>query len=337
MILAPDIQQKIKRELEKYPNIKLITEGNPRLYESLTHCRYQLPILDDDRILFFSTLIQAHPRCKYQMPNFNKWRENLSEVTIAGVLYGSFIEQNNSDISGFILYRIPLQRQFTKKLENLEKWLSCYREYRTVGFGKKINLDFINYYTEIQFYNKFVRFGWQPSINTPIGTEETNLDFKIVLSSREIFIEITTPLLSRKYEEQITEDPENCTGFGNEFGFFDVMTIIRNTICDKIKKQFMNIGSDKNCIVLVINVEYFMTPSQILNAPEKIFENLFSTNFPKYVYGLILFSTDQSRFFRNSRYSISAEEITNFQKFCNNENNIKNRLERIAKLIPPSP
>jgi hypothetical protein len=323
MILAPDIQQKIKRELEKYPNIKLITEGNPRLYESLTHCRYQLPILDDDCILLFSTLIQAHPRCKYQMPNFNKWRENLSEVTLAGVLFGSFIEQNNPDNSGFIIYGIPPQRQFTRKLENLEKWLSCYGEYRTVGFGKKINLDFINYYTEIQFYNKLIRFGWSPSINIPVGAGATNLDFKINFSSREIFIEVTTPLLSRKYEEQITESLENCTGFGNEFGFFDVMAIIRDTICDKIKKQVKNIGSDENCIVLVINVEYLMTPFGILSAPEKIFEYLFSTNFPKYVYGLILFSTDQSRFFINPRYSLSLEETKEFQKFCNHENNFK--------------
>jgi hypothetical protein len=108
------------------------------------------------------------------------------------------------------------------------------------------------------------------------------------------------------------------------------MTIIRDTICDKIKKQFKNIGSDENCIVLVINVEYLMTPFQILSVPEKIFEYLFSTNFPKYVYGLILFSTDQSKFFVNPHYSLSSAETTEFQKLCNDENNFQNRLKRMA-------
>ena len=329
-MIAPDIQQIIKRELEKYPNIRFIIEGNRRFVESLTRCRYQLPVLDQDFILSLSTLRQAHPRCVYQLPNLDEWRERLSEITLAGVLYGSFIEQNNPDNSGFIVYGIPPQRQFTRKLENLEQWLSHYGEYRTVGVGKKINLDFINHYSEIQFYNELIRFGWSPSINTPMGAEATNLDFKINFSSRDIFIEVTTPLLNRKHEEQITENPENCTGFGDEFGFFDVMAIIRDTICDKIKKQLKNIGSDGNCVVLVINVEYIMTPFGILGAPEKIFESLFSTIFPKYVYGLILFSTDQSRFFINPRYSFSPEEITEFQKFCNDENNFKNRLERMA-------
>jgi precorrin-2 methylase len=36
-MIKPDIQQKVKQELEKYPNIKFIAEGNPRLYESLNH------------------------------------------------------------------------------------------------------------------------------------------------------------------------------------------------------------------------------------------------------------------------------------------------------------
>jgi hypothetical protein len=328
--IPADIQQKIKGELEKYPNIKFIIKGNHRFFESLTRCRYQLPVLDPEFTLSLSTLIQAHPRCVYRLPDPDEWRERLSEITLAGVLFGSFIEQNNPDNSGLIVYGIPLQRQFTRKLENLEKWLSCYGEYRTVGFGKKINLDFINYYTEIQFYDELIRFGWSPSINISVGAGATNLDFKIDLSSREIFIEVTTPLLFRKFEEQITENPENCTGFGNEFGFFDVMAVIRDTICDKIKKQFENIGSDENCIVLVINVEYIMTPFGILSAPEKIFEHLFSTRFPKYVYGLILFSTDQSRFFSNPRYSLSAEETKEFQKFCDDDNNFKNRLSRMA-------
>ncbi|WP_321504445.1 hypothetical protein [uncultured Methanoregula sp.] len=330
MTIPSDIQKKIKGELEKYPNIKFIIEGNLRLFESLTRCRYQLQSFDHDFILSLSTLIQAHPRCVYQLPNLDDLREHLSEITLAGVLFGSFKEQNNPDNSGFIIYGIPPQRQFTRKLENLEKWLSCYEEYRTEGFGKKINLDFINYYTEIQFYNELIRFGWSPFINIPVGAGATNLDFKINFSSSEIFIEVTTPLLSRKYEEQITENPENCTRFGNEFGFFNVMAIIRDTICDKIRKQFKNIGSDENCIVLVINVENLMTPFGILCAPEKIFEYLFSTNFPKYVYGLILFSTDQSRFFLNPRYSLSPEETKEFQKFCNDENNFKNRLTRLA-------
>ena len=330
MPIPSDIQQKIKGELEKYPNIKFIIEGNPRLFESLTRCRYQLPIFDHEYILSLSTLIQAHPRCTYKLPNLDDWRERLSEITLAGVLFESFTEQNNPDNSGFIVYGIPPQRQFTRKLENLEKWLSCYGEYRTKPFGKKINLDFINYYTEIQFYNELIQFGWSPSINIPVGAGATNLDFKINFSSREIFIEVTTPLLSRKYEEQITENPEDSTGFGNEFGLFDVMAIILDTICDKIKKQFKNIGSDEKCIVLVINVEYLMTPFGILGAPEKIFEYLFSTNFPKYVYGLILFSTDQSKFFINPRYSLSPRETKEFQKFCNAENNFRNRLERMA-------
>ena len=63
MPIPSDIQQKIKGELEKYPNIKFIIEGNPRLFESLTRCRYQLPIFDHEYILSLSTLIQAHPRC----------------------------------------------------------------------------------------------------------------------------------------------------------------------------------------------------------------------------------------------------------------------------------
>lgn len=330
MIIPFDTQQKIKGELEKYRNIKFITEANPRLFESLTFCRYQLPNLDHDCLLFLSTLIQAHPRCKYQLPDLDKWRECLSEVTLAGVLYDSYVEQNNPDYSGFIAFGIPPQRQFTRKLENLEKWLSQYKEYRIDPFGKKINIDFLNHYSEIQFYDELVRFGWSPSINVPIGTGATNLDFKINFASRDIFIEVTTPLLPGKYEGNITEDPENCTGFGDEFGLFDVMTIIRNTIREKIKKQFKNIGSDGNCIVLVINVEYLMTPFGILSAPEKIFDYLFSTNFPKYVYGLILFSTDQSRFFINPRYSLSPEETKEFQKFCDDENNFQNRLKRMA-------
>jgi len=330
MTISSEIQQKIKRELEKYPNIRFIIEGNLRFFESLTRCRYQLPVLDPEFILSLSTILQAHPRCKYQLPNLEDWRERLSEITLAGVLFESFIEQNNPDNSGFIVQRIPPQRQFTRKLENLEKWLSRYGEYRTKEFGKKINLDFINYYTEIQFYNELNRLDWSPSINVPVGAGATNLDLKTNFSSREIFIEVTTPLLSRKYEEQITEDPKNCTGFGDEFGFFDVMTIIRDTICDKIKKQFRNIGSDENCIVLVINVEYLMTPFQIIDVPEKIFEYLFSTDFPKYVYCLILFSTAQSKFFVNPRYSLNSDEKTEFQKLCNDENNFENRLRRMV-------
>ncbi len=331
MLMTSDIRQKIEGELDKYSNIKLISKGNPRLYEALTRCRYQLPIFDHDFILSLSTLIQAHPRCKYQLTNLDDWKDNISDVTLAGVLFGSFMELSNSDNSGFMTYGIPPQRQFTKKLENLEKWLSCYSgEYRNVDFAKKINIDFINYYTEIQFYDKLVRFGWTPSTNIHLGTGATNLDFKIKLSSREIFIEVTTPLLSRKYEEQISEDPENCTGFGDEFGFFDVPKIIQETICDKIKKQFKNIGSDKNCIILAINVEYLMTPFAILSFPENIFELLSSTKLPKYVHGLILFSTEQSRFFRNPRYSLSPAETMNFQNFCNDENSFENRIKKMA-------
>jgi hypothetical protein len=284
MTIPPEIQIKIKDELEKYPNIKFIIKGNPRLYESLTRCRYQLPVLNHDFILSLSTLLQANPRCKYQLPDTEEWKERLSEVTLAGVLFGSFEELNNSDMSGFIIYGILPQRQFTKKLENLDRWLSCYRQYLDERFGKKINLDFINFYTEIQFYNELTRLGWAPSINIPVGSGATNLDFKINFSTHEIFFEVTTPLLSRKYEEQITEDPENCTGFGDEFGLFDVMTIIRDTICDKIKNQLKKIGSDENCIILVINVEYLMTSIQILSVPENIFEDLFHRDFPKYVY-----------------------------------------------------
>jgi len=331
MIMTQDIQQKINRVLDKYPNIKLISTGNPRLFESLTWCRYQLPIFDHDFILSLSTLIQAHPRSKYQLTNFDDWRDNLSEVTLAGVLFGSFMELNNSDNSGVLIYGIPPQRQFTTKLENLEKWLSCYcGEYRTVVFGKKINIDFINYYAEIHFYDELVRFGWTPNTNFHLGPGATNLDFKIKLSSRDFFIEVTTPLLSRKYEEQISEDPQNCTGFGDEFGFFDVKKIIQETIRDKIKKQFKNIGSDENCIILAINVEYLMTPFAILSFPENIFELLFSTKLPKYVHGLILFSTEQSRFFRNPRYLFFPEEIINFQNFCNDEKSFKNRMKKIA-------
>lgn len=334
MAIPSDIQQIIIGEIARYPNIKFIIDGNPRLLESLNRCRYQLPTFDPVFLLSLSTLLQSHPRTRYQLPDYDSWKESLSESTLAGVLYASFLERNNPDISAWILYRIPLKRQWTEKLENLEQWLSKYDEYRNKNFGKKINLDFINYYTEIQFYNALILFGFSPSVNTPIGDGATNLDYKIDFLSREIFFEVTTPLLSRKYEEQITENPEDCTGFGSDFGLFDVDEIIRDTICDKVKKQLRNIGSDKNCIVLVINVEFLMTPLQILGVPEIFFEYLFVTDFPKYVYGLILFSTEQSNFYINPRYSLSSEEIKKFQEFCNDKNNIKNRLLRMGSNTP---
>lgn len=294
---SPEIRDIINKTILQYPSIEKVIRKDQKFYE-LNFCRYNQ----------LKCLKMKNPAA------YNEMLEEIAEFTLAGVIYGSYLDSNgffDLTIQGHTIPRKP----FTPLLSNLDKWLTQYSaEYRRKSFGKKLKSEFFNHYSEIQFYDKLFVKGFRPVVPAPIGSNGKNLDFKIIMDSHEIFIELTTQFNAYETEVNLTVDDRK-----------DAITKIKEIIAEKTCKQFQFVESDDICIILAVNIEY-ADMDLPLDFPENPLKYC-----PYFVYGLLLYRRGQGKFYINPRYSLTSDEIHFFENLFDELSPVERLLRAVAQ------
>ena len=170
-----------------------------------------------------------------------------------------FEEVSELSIGGILLHSIQ-EKDFQRLLEDLEGWLGLYPEYANEDFGKKLQNNLFNFFSELEVYDALKRAGCSPERDVSQKGIAKNLDFKARPDGRDILIEVTTPRMNLETELIYDETPHS--GFfdpkrGIERDGYTGPTRVEVVVESKVKEQIQEAASGIDCpVILIINCKY---------------------------------------------------------------------------------